>query len=345
MDLLGVGVRVVVPSWLPVLLLIVVGCSASPRADVIAADGALCDITRRLAADALRVTCLLGANDDPHQLQLSPEQSRQIREARLVLINGYGLTPALDRLPGAIRVAELAVPQSPWLQPAEDGTGGDHHHEDQGHGPLTPSADARGRDDSGSDGGHRHGDRDPHVWHDPRQAIAMVAEVSGRLQALDPSAAPAIEARSQAMQACLRALHTWNIGQFSTIPGPRTLATDHRAFASLARVYGLRELALLDADSASQSLRPRAMTALVQQLQQRKPGALFSEQHPPSRAMVRISDLSGVPIAPRSLLSDNGGDNLLATLTANTCLIVEGLGGRCDRSAEAVLLRQWNAIR
>lgn len=61
--------------------------------------------------------------------------------------------------------------------------------------------------------------------------------------------------------------------------------------------------------------------------------------------MVRISDLSGVPIASRSLLGDNGGDNLMVTLTANTCLIVEGLGGRCDRRAAAVLVRQWTAIR
>lgn len=337
--------RVLVPSCLTALLLLVGGCGSPPGADVIAADGALCDITRRLAADALRVTCLLAANDDPHQLQLSPEQSRKIREARLVLINGYGLTPALERLPAAIPVAERAVPESPRLQSAEDGTGGDHHHDDPDHAPLTPSADAHRHDDSGSDRGHRHGDRDPHVWHDPRQAIAMVAEVSGRLQALDPAAAPEIEARSKAMQASLRALHTWNIAQFATLPAPRTLVTDHRAFASLTRAYGLRELALLDADSASRSLRPAAMTTLVQQLQQLKPGALFSEQLPPSRAMVRISALTGVPIAGRSLPADNGGDDLMVTLTANTCLIVDELGGRCDRSGQAALVRQWSAIR
>ena len=87
------------------------------------------------------------------------------------------------------------------------------------------------------------------------------------------------------------------------------------------------------------------MTTLVQQLQQLKPGALFSEQLPPSRAMVRISALAGVPIAPRSLLSDNGGDDLINTLTSNTCLIVDELGGRCDRSGQASLVRQWSAIR
>lgn len=326
-----------VPSWVPVLVLALVGCTASSGPEVIAADGALCDITRTLAAEALRVGCLLAASDDPHQLQLSPDQSRQIRQARLVLINGYGLTPALERLPKAVKVAELAVPGSPAL--------GAH----QGHEHDQPSGDQHDGDqqDGGPTGAalpHQRGDRDPHVWHDPRQASALVAAVAARLQQLDPAAAPAIAARSTAMQSSLRALHDWNQRQFATLPSPRILASDHRAFASLARAYQLRELALLDAESASNSLRPAAMTAVVQQLQQRRPGALFSEQQPPSRAMVRISGLSGVPIAPRALRADNAGPNLIATLTANTCLIVEAQGGRCDHAAAAVLVRRWQAI-
>ena len=93
------------------------GCQRPTAVDVIAADGALCDITRRLAAKDLTVSCLLGPNDDPHQVQLSPQRGRQLRQARLVLTNGYGLTPALERWPGAVKVAELAVPNSPSLDP------------------------------------------------------------------------------------------------------------------------------------------------------------------------------------------------------------------------------------
>lgn len=328
-------VRLVLPSCLLVPALILLGCTAASAPQVIAADGALCDITRRLAADALRVGCLLAPSDDPHQLQLSPEQSRQIRAAQLVLINGYGLTPSLERLPEAVKVAELAVPDSPEL---------DDRRASPTSSQGAEASDSHAQEASGEHA-HRPGDRDPHVWHDPRQASAVVAVVRARLQQLEPVAAPAIAARSRAMQASLIALHGWNQRQFATVPPPRTLATEHRAFASLARAYQLRELALLDADSASDSLRPAAMTAVVQHLRQLRPGALFSEQQPPGRALVRIGDLSGVPIASRPLLADNGGDNLMVTLTANTCLIVEGLGGRCDRTAAAALVQQWNAIR
>jgi zinc/manganese transport system substrate-binding protein len=288
---------------------------------VIAADGALCDITRRLAAGAPPVRCLLNPNDDPHRLQLTPRQSQELRSATLVLINGYGLTPALDRLPAAVRVAELAVPDSPAL--TADGNGDEHRHH-------TP---------------HEHAGRDPHVWNDPRQAAAQVRLVSEQLQRLTPGQAAAIQARAERMESALTELHRWNQRQFATIPGRPTLASGHRAFASLARAYNLQELALLDADSDSTSLRPRRLADVIQQLRTRRVPSLFSEQLPAPKALDRISALSGVPIAPRPLLADNGGDNLMATLTDNTCLIVDRLGGRCDHRGEARLQQQWSAIR
>ena len=280
---------------------------------MIAADGALCDITRRLAAGDPPVSCLLGPGDDPHQLQLTPSQSNALRSAKLVLINGYGLTPALDRLPAGIRVAELAVPDSPDLKAGSSG------------------------DD--------HAGRDPHVWNDPRQAAALVREASEQLLRLNPGQATAIRRRTLRMESALSDLHRWNQRQFATIPGQPTLASGHRAFASLARAYNLRELAVLDADSDSDSLRPQRLASVLQQLKAQRVRTLFAEQLPAPKALERISALSGVPIATRPLLADNGGDNLMTTLTGNTCLIVEQLGGRCDHVGEARLQRQWREIR
>ena len=313
--------RVFAVSMAALALLISQACSRAPKPEVIAADGALCDITRRLAAGDLRVQCLLGPKDDPHQLQLTPEQTRQIREAQLVLINGYGLTPALEQLPGAVKVAEIAVPDSPALQTQQ---ASDHH--DHGH-------------------GHDHGDQDPHVWHDPRQAAAMTDLVSQRLQALNPAAAAKIQARSAAMQTSLKALHSWNQQQFATIPSPRILASGHRAFASLTRAYGLEELAVIDATSTSESLRPQALASVVSTLEQRRVLSLFAEQSPPSKSLQRISSLSGVRLAPQPLMADTTGDHLMTTLTSNTCLIVDALGGTCNRQGAEALVQSWDAIR
>lgn len=320
-------------------VLALAGCGATPAAEVIAGDGVLCDISQRLAADDLRVSCLLQPDDDPHQFRLTPEQSRAMGQARLVLINGYGLTPALARQSGgeggAVAVAELAVPQSPLLENGHGHGDGDSHSHGDSH-----------------DQSHAQDERDPHVWHDPRQAAAMVGLISERLQALDPAAAGRIQQRSAAMQQVLEQLHQWNRRQFASIPGTPILATGHRAFASLARAYQLQELPLVDGSSSSDVLRPQELEAVLGQLRQRQVPSLLAEQLPASKAMARISAVSGVPLAARPLLADGLAPaeagippNLISTLTANTCLIAASLQGRCDSQAQQQLISRWLAIR
>ena len=323
-------------------------CRTPPPADVIAADGVLCDITQRLAASDLRVSCLLQPGDDPHQFRLTPQQSRELSQAQLVLINGFGLTPALAALikPGSsqtktVAVAELAVPNSPVLKAGPPKTADSHdHHDEDGHG-----------EENHDENEHAHGDRDPHVWHDPTQAAALVTEVARQLSQLKPAAQAPIAARAQAMTATLQQLDAWNRRQLATIPTARPLATGHRAFASLARAYGLQELAVVDASSSSDNLRPQAFQAVLEQLRRQQVPMLFAEQLPAGKALQRVSSLSGVPIAAAPLVADglaaepDGNGNLVATLAANTCLIVNGLGGRCDPSGQQALSQSWQTIR
>jgi len=301
-------------------------CGRAQAPAVIAADGVLCDITKRLAGPDLQVRCLLQPGDDPHQFRLTPQQSRELGEARLILINGYGLTPAMAKQANAIAVAERAVPNSPVL------VGKPEENEEHAQHPS---------------------DRDPHVWHDPNQASAMVRLVAQQLERLKPGARTRIVARATAMEAVLQDLDSWNGQHLATIPVAKTLATGHRAYASLARAYGLRELPVVDATSSSQSLRPQAFQAVVHQLKREQVPVLFAERVPASKALQRISSVSGVPLAPAPLVADgpakardnSGSSDLVATLTANTCLIVNGLQGRCDRASQRNLIRQWEAIR
>ncbi|CAK6695867.1 Manganese ABC transporter substrate-binding lipoprotein [Synechococcus sp. CBW1107] len=296
---------------------------------VVAADGVLCDLTQRLAAGKLAVSCLLQPADDPHDFRIRPDQKAQITGASLLLISGFGLTPALEPLPGAVAVSEQAVPQPLRLTPADGHPAGDHDH----------------------GAGHDHGDFDPHVWHDPRQAAAMAVVIASQLSRLDPPAAEAIQRRSRAMAEQLGRLDGWNRIQFSTLPRPwPPLASSHRAFASLARTYGLEEMPLVDATSSSDALRPEGFRQVIEALKAGSTPRLFAEQTPPARALQRISELSGVPIAPVPLAADglamgpDGPLSLMATLVRNTCTIVEGWGGRCDRKGGESLIQAWARI-
>lgn len=283
-------------------------------AGVIAADGVLCDLTTKLAQGLLPVVCLLGAGDDPHSFVLTPQQRAAWARARLRLVNGYNLTPALHQLPKAVRVAEIAVPTSIWM-----GSG-----------------------------------RDPHVWHNPANAAAMTRVIAKQLAPLLPAGDQGrLEQRSMAMVGLLHQLQLWQAAQLASIPtGPggnsSPLATSHRSMASFAELHGLRELPLVDSFSDSDSLRPQQLQKVVGRLKREQVLRLFAEPGPPGRDLERISSLSGVPIAQTPLWTDGLGKNaegqglnLVATSVQNTCAISLGLGGKCDRIAGERLGRQW----
>ena len=73
--------------------------------------------------------------------------------------------------------------------------------------------------------------------------------------------------------------------------------------------------------------------------------SLFAEQSPPSKSLQRISSLSGVRLATQPLMADTTGYHLMTTLTSNTCLIVDALGGQCNRQGSEALVQSWDAIR
>lgn len=275
---------------------------------VVAADGVLCDLTRTLVADQARVQCLIPAGRDPHQAVLRPSDRKAIAEARLLLINGYGLTPALTRLTSSaprLAVAELAVPSSPG--------------------------------------------RDPHVWHDPAQVVAMVRVVEGRMAPLlSAGAAAAMKRRSLAATAVLGDLGRWIDLQIDTVPPrSRVLVTEHRAFSSLARRFGVRELPLLDSFTTAGVLRPASLGAITTAVRESGTRQLFAESLPISKTLRRISRASGVPVNPVPLVADGlaPGRSTVQTATDNVCTFVNGQGGRCDGAAADALARRWTSIR
>lgn len=275
---------------------------------VVAADGVLCDLTRTLAANQAQVVCLIPAGTDPHQAALRPRDRQALAEAQLVLINGYGLTPALERVATSaprVAVAEQAVPQSP--------------------------------------------DRDPHVWHNSSQAAAMVRVVEGRLLAVLPAAAASgVQQRSQAARAVLDQLGTWTGAQIRTVPeASRVLVTEHRAFSSLARRYGIRELPLLDSFTTAGVMRPASLAAMTKAIRESGTRQLFAESLPVSKTLQRLSRSSGVPVNPAPLVADGlaPGRSTVQTATGNVCTFVNGQGGRCDTAAADRLAQRWAAIR
>lgn len=302
------------------LLLAVVGCQPQPRgaspqasgALVVAGDGVLCDLTRRLAPQEIEVACLLGAGEDPHHFRLTPSQSQILARARLLLVNGGGLTPALEKLPQRVAILD-ALPASADRQ--------DPH---LWHDPALAALMVQ------------------------QVAAQLVSVAPAQRQAIETRATALQTALADLDRWNRLQLATISAGPDGQRP---PLALAHRALGAFSAAYGLRELPLVDRDSNSASLRPAAFASVVAELHQNQVPSLFREPGPPARSLQRISLLSGVPIAPTPLVVDGlamGGEgqslSLMATLVANTCAIAEGLKGRCDRPSGERLVRQWQAV-
>jgi zinc/manganese transport system substrate-binding protein len=282
--------------------------AAAPPPSVVAVDGVLCDITRSLVQSAARVTCLIPPGADPHGMALRGSDRQALSNAVLVLVNGYNLTPSIQRIrvnAPVVAVAERAVPRNNAL--------------------------------------------DPHVWHDPALASAMVQESAAALKSvLGTAQAGGLQRRTQTMQAVLKQLGSWSAKQLQTVPAAqRVLVSEHRAFSAFARRFGIRELPVIDAYASGGTLRPSSLAAISRAIRQSGTKAIFAEALPPSKTLRRISSVSGVPIAKQPLYADGQapGKSLMQTATANVCAFVNAQGGRCDQQAAASLQQQWAAIR
>lgn len=275
---------------------------------MVAVDGVLCDITRSLVQGAARVTCLVPPGADPHAVALRGSDRQALSSARLVLVNGYNLTPAMKRIrvsAPVVAVAERAVPRQKALDPHV------------WHDPALTSAMVQ-------------------------ESAAALQSVLGSAQA------GALQRRSQAMQAVLKQLGSWSARQLQTVPAAqRVLVSEHRAFSAFASRYGIRELPVIDTYASGGALRPSSLSAISQAIRQSGSKAIFAEALPPSKTLRRISSVSGVPIAKQPLYADGQapGKSLIQTATANVCTFVNAQGGRCDQQTASALQQQWASIR
>ena len=287
-------------------LLLAAANTATPT--VVAADGILCDLTNTLVGDQAKVICLIKPGSDPHTLALRPADRQNLAKAKIVLLNGYNLTPALNKIrtPGnVVKVGNIAVPNNSV--------------------------------------------KDPHLWHDPANVIAMANTVASSLKPLfDVNGDAQIDQRRAKADRVLVSLGGWIGEQVATVPEKqRVLVTGHRAYSFLANRYGVRELPVLDDYTTGGTLRPSSLSAISKSIKASGSKAIFPESLPPSKTMRRISRSSGVPIAKQALFADGQapGKSLVQTATRNVCIFVVAQGGSCNEAAASRLQKQWASIK
>lgn len=136
----------------------------------------------------------------PHTYALKPSNARSLEQAQLVFWVGPGMEAFLQKpltsLGSNASVVELD--KAPGITKLKFREGGAFEPHDDGDEPA--AAEDHDHDD------HDHGEFDTHLWLDPHNAKAMVAEITTSLVAADPANALTYEANQKALNDKLDAL-------------------------------------------------------------------------------------------------------------------------------------------
>ena len=281
--------------------------SSESSVDVVASYSVICDLTARIAADAVQLDCLIPPDQDPHTYEATPSDRQAVEEADLVFYGGLNFEPAI------IEMATASESEAPKIALHDEAVQQLIEVEEEGE--LEP---------------------DPHVWHDVENGLAMVALIQESLVAIDPDNADMYTENAEQLAAELQALDTWIPEQIATIPEEqRRLITTHDAMSYYAQAYGLTVEGTLLGVSTEDEPTAAKINELATSIRDKAIPIIFAELTANDRVLQTVADEAGVAISEQVLMADGLGPedspqgSYTGMLVYNTCTIVDGLGGAC----------------
>jgi len=215
----------------------------------------------------------------------------------------------------------------------------DHGHSKAGHDGKEHDHDEHGDEDHDEHGDEEAMEADPHVWHDAENGIAMVKEIQSQLSEVSPENAALYATNAETLIAQLEQLDTWIQTQINTVPADsRTLISTHDALGYYANAYGIEIEPALDSFSTEARPSAAAIRELVEVVNETGVPSIFVESTSNPGLIEAVARETDIAVSEDPIYADSLGEEGTAAasyqgmLVANTCTIVEGLGGTCDQA-------------
>ncbi|WP_250031204.1 metal ABC transporter substrate-binding protein [Paractinoplanes maris] len=284
---------------------------------VVATTPEVADFVRNVGGSGVAVTQLIKPNVDPHDFEPTPADIQAISRAKIVVKNGVGLEEWLDRTIEASGFAGTVVDSSAGVSLREGG----HSSEEDAH---------------AAEDGEEH-EHDPHIWHNPKNARIMVANIEKGLAAADPARAGVFAKNLTAYGSELDELDASTEAAFAKLPATdRKLVTNHDAFGYYVDRYRLEFVgSVIPSLDTSAELSARQLTGLVAKIKATGTKAIFTESSLPPRSAEAIAQQAGVKVVggEDALFGDSLGapgtpeGTYLGAERHNTEVIVSALAG------------------
>ena len=232
--------------------------NAQARMNVVASFSILGDFVKNVGGDRVDVTTLVGPDGDVHVYAPTPSDVRRIRDAKLLVINGFGLEGWLPRLLQAAGSKASIVTATDGIAPLKAGS-----------------------------------DADPHAWQSVVNAEKYVANIRDALAAADPADAEVFRQNAKTYLARLEALDAEVRQAVSQIPeNRRRMISTHDAFGYFAARYGVAFIAPIGVSTEAEP-SARDVAKIITQVRAEHIPAVFLERIGDPRLMRRISEETG----------------------------------------------------
>src|SRR5580692_4694574 len=242
---------------------------AQERLNVVASFSILGDFVANVGGDRVSVTTLVGPNGDVHVYTPAPADAQKIADAKLLVVNGFGLEGWLPRLVQSSGSKAVIVTATDGIKPRK----------------LDQAAD-------------------PHAWQSVVNARIYVANIRDALVAADAADAGAFRANAADYLAKLDALDREVRGAVAQIPpARRKVISTHDAFGYFAAAYGIDFIAPLGVSTESEP-SARDIAGIITQIRTAGIPAVFLENISDPRLIQRIAAETGARIGG-TLYSDS----------------------------------------
>ncbi|TWD47733.1 metal ABC transporter substrate-binding protein [Pseudomonas sp. SJZ131] len=239
--------------------------AAAEKLQVVTSFSILADMTQQVGGEHIQISNMVGADADAHTYEPTPDDAKALLNAKLIIKNGLGFEPWLDRLVTSTETTAPVISAS--------------------HGVIPRSLDEDGETVP-----------DPHAWHNLANSELYIANITKALIAADPANRADYQRNSQAYLKQIYALLAEAKNKLGSLPpGNRKIVTSHDAFGYLGQAYGIEFMA---PQGLSTERDPSAaeVAALITQIRQAKVKALFMENIKDARLLKQIADESGAKI-------------------------------------------------
>jgi len=276
--------------------------NATEPLPVVASFSILGDLVKVVGGDRVKVTTLVGPDEDAHAFEPKPADIKTILAAKLFVMNGLNFEPWAPKLAKSANYKGLTLVASQGIKTR-----------------TMPAAK-----------GHAHTETDPHGWQDPSQVAIYVNNITKSLSEADPTGASSYQKNSASYIKELTTLDQFAKDQFTAIPlAKRQVITSHDAFGYFAARYQIKFLAPqgINADTEPSA---KEVALLIRQIKRDKIKAVFVENMSNTKLLAQITQDTGVTLGPKLYVDalsgpTEPGSSYLSMMRHNMTQLVAGM--------------------